>query len=278
MRTALLLLLLLAVAAVPGSVFPQRRIDPARVDAVPARAPGLRRRGSTGSASSTSTRRSGSRPSTCCSSCRWSAACCHARGRTSRRCGRRRRARPRRLDAAARHTHGWSSTGRPERSLDAAAASPAPSPLPRRRGTTTPASPPSAATSPRPGTSSSTSRCSACSSPSPSGRCWATPARCSWSRGRRSRTPLPYYDSFTAGPRVDRGNLAPFSLTLDRHARALRGQGHRQPVRRAPRVRRRPHRPRRARRGPAAGHDPPERAARLAAASASSSSATATPR
>jgi len=32
MRTALLLLLLLAVAAVPGSVFPQRRIDPARVD------------------------------------------------------------------------------------------------------------------------------------------------------------------------------------------------------------------------------------------------------
>jgi len=33
MRTALLLLLLLAVAAVPGSVFPQRRIDPAAVDA-----------------------------------------------------------------------------------------------------------------------------------------------------------------------------------------------------------------------------------------------------
>ena len=27
---------------------------------------------------------------------------------------------------------------------------------------------------------------------------------------------LPYYDSFTAGPRVDQGNLAPFSLTLDR--------------------------------------------------------------
>src|SRR4051812_50112094 len=32
MRTALLLLLLLAVAAVPGSVFPQRRINPVRVD------------------------------------------------------------------------------------------------------------------------------------------------------------------------------------------------------------------------------------------------------
>ena len=31
MRTALLLLLLLAVAAVPGSVFPQRETDPARV-------------------------------------------------------------------------------------------------------------------------------------------------------------------------------------------------------------------------------------------------------
>src|SRR5690349_10283470 len=31
MRTALLLLLMLAVAAVPGSVFPQRRIDPSRV-------------------------------------------------------------------------------------------------------------------------------------------------------------------------------------------------------------------------------------------------------
>ena len=27
---------------------------------------------------------------------------------------------------------------------------------------------------------------------------------------------LPYYDSFTAGPRVDRGTLAPFGLTLDR--------------------------------------------------------------
>jgi len=33
MSTALLLLMLLAVAAVPGSVFPQRRIDPGRVDA-----------------------------------------------------------------------------------------------------------------------------------------------------------------------------------------------------------------------------------------------------
>ncbi len=33
MRVALLLLLLLAVAAVPGSVFPQRRIDPTQVDA-----------------------------------------------------------------------------------------------------------------------------------------------------------------------------------------------------------------------------------------------------
>src|SRR5919199_2571742 len=32
MRTALLLLLLLAVAAVPGSVFPQRRIDPGAVE------------------------------------------------------------------------------------------------------------------------------------------------------------------------------------------------------------------------------------------------------
>src|SRR5918997_2773352 len=31
MRTALLLLMLLAVAAVPGSVFPQRRIDPSAV-------------------------------------------------------------------------------------------------------------------------------------------------------------------------------------------------------------------------------------------------------
>src|SRR6187402_241537 len=32
MKTALLLLLLLAVAAVPGSIFPQRRIDASRVD------------------------------------------------------------------------------------------------------------------------------------------------------------------------------------------------------------------------------------------------------
>ena len=40
MRTALLLLLLLAVAAVPGSVFPQRRINPGRVDQYLADHPG----------------------------------------------------------------------------------------------------------------------------------------------------------------------------------------------------------------------------------------------
>src|ERR671939_569618 len=40
MRTALLLLLLLAVAAVPGSVFPQRRINPGRVEEYLADHPG----------------------------------------------------------------------------------------------------------------------------------------------------------------------------------------------------------------------------------------------
>ena len=87
MRTALLLLMLLAVAAIPGSVFPQNRIDPARVesylDGHPGSGPWLQRIGAIDVfswGSSTSTPRSGSRRSTCCCSCRWSAACCPVRG------------------------------------------------------------------------------------------------------------------------------------------------------------------------------------------------------
>ena len=47
MRTALLLLLALAVAAVPGSLIPQHSSDPNGVIAVPAGEPGPRRRSST---------------------------------------------------------------------------------------------------------------------------------------------------------------------------------------------------------------------------------------
>ena len=78
MRTALFLLLLLSIAAVPGLDLPaaqHRRRSGRRLHRAE---PHDRRRGSTGSASSTSTRRRGSRRSTCCSSSPSSAASCRA--------------------------------------------------------------------------------------------------------------------------------------------------------------------------------------------------------
>ena len=76
MRTALVLLFLLAVAAIPGSVLPQRNVSIENVQRLLPGAPGRWRRGWTGSAASTSTPRPGSPRSTCCCSPRWSAAWC----------------------------------------------------------------------------------------------------------------------------------------------------------------------------------------------------------
>ena len=103
MRTALFLLLLLAVAAVPGSIFPQRldRRRPHRRS----RSPTTPRPGrcSTGSGPSRSTPRPGSPRSTCCSSSRSSAASCPAPGSTGTSCARPRRAHPARLDRLPAH-------------------------------------------------------------------------------------------------------------------------------------------------------------------------------
>ena len=82
MRTALVLLFLLALAVVPGSLVPQRGVDPVRVAQFRPAAPASRRRGTTGSRCSTSSPRRGSRRSTCCCSSRWSAACSRAAGCT----------------------------------------------------------------------------------------------------------------------------------------------------------------------------------------------------
>ena len=79
MRTALVLLFLLALAAVPGSLLPQRPLNPAKVVTT---SPRTARGGvsSITSACSTCSARRGSRRSTCCCSCRWSAAWSRASG------------------------------------------------------------------------------------------------------------------------------------------------------------------------------------------------------
>ncbi len=85
MRTALVLLFLLALAAVPGSLLPQRPLNPAKVDTYLASTA----RGavsSTSSACSTCSARRGSRRSTCCCSCRWSAAWSRGSACTPGRC------------------------------------------------------------------------------------------------------------------------------------------------------------------------------------------------
>ena len=74
MRTALVLLFALALAAVPGSLIPQRTIAPIRVERLLRPSTRGSARSTTGSGCSTSTARRGSRRSTCCCSSRWSAA------------------------------------------------------------------------------------------------------------------------------------------------------------------------------------------------------------
>ena len=70
MRTALILLLVLGIAAIPGSLLPQRPTSPIGVSDYFAANPGRGARGWTGSASSTSSARCGSQRSTCCCSSR----------------------------------------------------------------------------------------------------------------------------------------------------------------------------------------------------------------
>ena len=161
MRTALVLLFLLALAAVPARWC--RSAASTRCGPRSSRRSTRRsRRGTTGCRCSTSTPRRGSRRSTCCCSSRWSAACCRAAGRTwARRApDRRRAAQPRRLpvhralddrrDAATRcSTRARRRCARRRFRVDVA----------RRLGRR-----PRRATCARPATWSSTWRCCCCSS------------------------------------------------------------------------------------------------------------------
>ena len=110
MRTALILLLLLAVAAVPGSVLPQRSVSTEDVNALPARRTRARAAGWTGCGSSTSTPRPGSRRSTCCCSSRWSAAWCPGCASTLRNLIASRPTAPARLDRLPHTAHRARST------------------------------------------------------------------------------------------------------------------------------------------------------------------------
>ena len=102
MRTALLLLLLLAIAAVPGrSGRSAASTPPAWSPTSTSTAPSAR--GWTGSGSSTSTPPRGSPRSTCCSSSRWSAACCPAHGSTGTPCCAQPPRAPRRLERLPEH-------------------------------------------------------------------------------------------------------------------------------------------------------------------------------
>ena len=124
MRTALVLLFLLAVAAIPGSVLPQRNIASERSAQLPA--PRTRRWGRYARpalGSSTCTPRPGSPRSTCCCSSRWSAAWCPGCASPLRqRCAqaRRRAAAGSTGCRSTRRTTGASP--RPRRSRPAAAA------------------------------------------------------------------------------------------------------------------------------------------------------------
>ena len=96
--------MLLAVAAVPGSVLPQRGVDATRGRRGTSPTTRRCRRGSTGSGCSTSTPRRGSRRSTCCCSSRWSGCIAAAHpGAPGRRCERARRARRARLERMPAH-------------------------------------------------------------------------------------------------------------------------------------------------------------------------------
>ena len=73
MGTALVLLFLLALAAIPGALLPQRSLNAAKVDEYLVEHPTIGP-GWTGCRASTSSPASGSPPSTCCCSSPWSGA------------------------------------------------------------------------------------------------------------------------------------------------------------------------------------------------------------
>ena len=212
MRTALLLLMLLAVAAVPGSVFPQRRIDPTAVAAYlddhPASGPWLDRLGAFDVYASP-----------------WFSAvylllfvslvgCVVPRSRLHWRAVRARPpATPRRLDRmpayAQRHGRRRAGGGPGGRPHDAG-----PPPLPARgrrgqrrrrararRGDRQPAC--------------STSRSRRCSSAIAAGSFLGYSGQALVVEGETWANTLPRYDSFTPGRAVDGDDLPPFSLTLD---------------------------------------------------------------
>ena len=219
MRTALLLLLLLAVAAVPGSVFPQRRINPGQVQqylddhpgyAALARPARLLRRLLVGLV------------------LRDLPAAVRLAGRLraapqsrapAGRAGRPPRA-PRRLERLPGHLRvdGRRAAARRRSTRRARCAAPA---LPVARYD----DPDAAALSVSaergylretgnlrvpPGAARAARR------PSPPARLFGYSGQVLVVEGQSFSNAVPYYDSFTAGSRVDTGSLAPFSLTLDR--------------------------------------------------------------
>src|SRR5690242_346715 len=213
MRTALLLLLLLAVAAVPGSVFPQRRINPGRVEEYLADhsgyGPWLDRLGFFDVYSSI-----------------WFSAiylllfvslvgCVLPRTRAHLRALRAAPPRtPRRLERLPAHTRVAVDTPSDD-VLDALAAT-----LRRRRYRV----------ARHDGTSVSAERGYLAETGNlvfhlallgllaavAVGSLLGYSGQVLVVEGSSFSNALPYYDSFTAGPRVDQGNLTPFSLTLDR--------------------------------------------------------------
>ena len=74
MGTALVLLFLLALGAIPGALLPQRSLNAGKVNDYLTSTPGDRSVAGSRCRPSTCSPASGSPPSTCCCSCRWSAA------------------------------------------------------------------------------------------------------------------------------------------------------------------------------------------------------------
>ncbi len=213
MRTALLLLLLLAVAAVPGSVFPQRRIDPARVDQYLSQHPGygavLDRLGFFDVYSSV-----------------WFSAiylllfvslvgCVLPRSRAHLKALRAAPPRtPRRLERLPGHAR-LVVDRPPGEVLDAAAAA-------LRRARYRVARHDDTSVSAERGYLAETGNLVfhlallGLLASVAVGSLLGYSGQVLVVEGTSFSNALPYYDSFTAGPRVDQGNLAPFSLTLDR--------------------------------------------------------------
>ena len=216
MRTALFLLLLLAIAAIPGSLVPQRQLRPERRHPVPAPTPRALRRCSTCSRCSTSTRSV------------WFSAiylllfisligCVIPRTKHH-------------FDGAAgapaedpgrgsQRLAGFTDDARPTVDADGRR-SPRRAPCcavsgyrAERYGSIDLA--PSAATCARPATWSSTPRSSACSSPSASAAASATPGSGSSSRARRSSTCSATTTRSTPAGSSASAALAPYRITLD---------------------------------------------------------------